>query len=66
MLFHQRDDGFACVRPCGTPYGDLFGVTEAISRRFKGAKRLKIARPPHNSGLSRNHVRRHEMGKVHK
>jgi hypothetical protein len=50
MLFHQHDAGFACVRSCGFPYGDLFEASGIIPRPLKGSKTLKMARPPHNSG----------------
>jgi hypothetical protein len=55
-LFHQRDNGFARVRSLGTPHRDLFGVSGATYLPIKGAKTVKIVRPPqnvvwHNCGL---------------
>ena len=47
---HQRDDGFVCVRSRGTPHGDLFGVSGPTSLPLKGGKKVKMARPQHNSG----------------
>jgi hypothetical protein len=49
---HQRDDGFACVRLRGKPHGDLFGVSGPIALPLKGAKKVKMARPPHNSSVN--------------
>ncbi len=49
-LFHQRDDGFACVRSRATPHGYLFGVSGATSLPLKGAETIKMARPRHNPG----------------
>jgi len=49
-LFDQRDDGFACVGSRGTPAETFFGASGAISLPLKGAKTVKMARPPHNSG----------------
>jgi hypothetical protein len=39
-LAQQSHDGFACVRSCGTPYGDLFDVTVAIHRPRSSAEHL--------------------------
>jgi hypothetical protein len=49
-LFHQHDDGFASFRSRGRLYAHLFGVSGAIPLPLKGAKRFKMAGPPHNSG----------------
>ncbi len=54
-LFHQHDDGFGCIRWCRTPNGDLFGVSQGTSPSLTGAKTVKMAGPPHNSGL-REHI----------
>ncbi len=43
-------NGFACVRSRGTPNGDLLGVGGATFLLFNGAKTVKVATPPHNSG----------------
>ncbi|MGO9119982.1 MAG: hypothetical protein ACLQPD_20510, partial [Desulfomonilaceae bacterium] len=50
-LCQQQDDGFACVMACGTLCGDLFRVTGAIFQPLSEAQTLKMATPPHNSGL---------------
>ena len=48
--FHQRDDGFACVRSRGSPHKDLSGVSGTSCAPLGGPRTLKMARPPHNSG----------------
>ncbi len=48
---YQRHDGFAWVRSRGTPHGNVSGVSGATLLPLKGAKRVKMARPPHNSSF---------------
>jgi hypothetical protein len=50
-LFCQHDDVFASFRSPGTLGAHLFGVGGATSQSPKGARKLQMARPPHNSGL---------------
>ena len=53
-LFQQRNDGFAYVRSRGTPRGHPIRVSRAVPQPLTGAKRFKMGRPPHNSGLRTN------------
>ena len=34
QVFHQRDDGFVPLGPCGGPCADLLGVKGTIPRRY--------------------------------
>jgi len=52
-LFHQRDDGFACLRTYVTPRGDLFGASGVIPCPLKAAKTFKMAGAEHDSGRRR-------------
>jgi hypothetical protein len=52
-LLQQHGDGLASVTSSGIPHGDLSGVSRATSVPLKGPKTVKMARPPHNSGLIR-------------
>jgi hypothetical protein len=49
--FSSTGDRFACVRSRGTPHGDILGVSRTTSPPLKGPETVKMARPPHNSGL---------------
>ncbi len=50
-LFHQLDNGFAYVRSRETPQR-RYWVSRGIPPPFRGAKRFKMGRPPHNSGYN--------------
>jgi ubiquinone/menaquinone biosynthesis C-methylase UbiE len=52
--FHQRDGGFAWMRSRGTSHGALLRVSRLTSPPLKGAKTVNMARPPYNSGKTRN------------
>jgi hypothetical protein len=48
--FHQRDDGFAAIRSVGFLRRPFEGQRADLSAT-KGAQTVKMARPPHNSGI---------------